>query len=98
MAGSNYVAVVTATAAALVFSSARYTVFGKARMKLLDNDERATAGASLENTRWPQQRYCQQPVAFHPSSTPSREAGEGVRGGGKGDQNVGGEDRVGLHT
>jgi len=43
MAEPNYVAVFTATAAAFVFSSAWYTVFGKARTKLLGNDDRATA-------------------------------------------------------
>jgi hypothetical protein len=39
----NYLAIVVTTAAAFVFSSVWYTVFGKARMKLLGNDESATA-------------------------------------------------------
>src|SRR5712691_12789379 len=43
MLGINYLAVVVATAAAFVFSSVWYTVFGKARMKLLGNDESVTA-------------------------------------------------------
>jgi hypothetical protein len=43
MLGTNYLAVVVATAAAFAFSAVWYTVFGKARMKLLGNDESATA-------------------------------------------------------
>jgi len=39
----NFLAVIVTTAAAFVFSAAWYTVFGKARMKLLGNDARATA-------------------------------------------------------
>src|SRR5713226_9968405 len=39
----NVLGILVATAAAFVFSSVWYTVFGKARMKLLGNDERATA-------------------------------------------------------
>src|SRR6266404_2891932 len=42
MLGINYWAVVVATAAAFVFSSVYYIVFGKARMKLLANDPGAT--------------------------------------------------------
>src|SRR5712691_2085691 len=41
MLGINYWAVVVATAAAFVFSSLWYIVFGKARMKLLGNDPEA---------------------------------------------------------
>jgi len=43
MLGINYLAVVVATAAAFVFSSVWYIVFGKARMKLLGNDPEAKA-------------------------------------------------------
>ena len=39
----NILALIVATAAAFVFSAVWYTVFAKARMKLLGNDERATA-------------------------------------------------------
>jgi Protein of unknown function (DUF1761) len=39
----NYLAVVVTTLAAFVFSSVWYSVFGKARMKLLGNDQGATA-------------------------------------------------------
>jgi len=43
MHGINYLAVVVTTLAAFVFSSVWYSVFGKARMKLLGNDQGATA-------------------------------------------------------
>ena len=39
----NVLAIIVATAAAFVFSAVWYTVFGRARMKLLGHDERATA-------------------------------------------------------
>jgi hypothetical protein len=39
----NYLAVVVAALAAFVFSSMWYSVFGRARMKLLGNDQAATA-------------------------------------------------------
>ncbi len=39
----NYFAVVAAAVAAFVMSSIWYTIFGKARMELLDQDPRATA-------------------------------------------------------
>ncbi len=39
----NVLGILVATAAAFVFSALWYAVFGKARMKLLGNDERATA-------------------------------------------------------
>jgi hypothetical protein len=39
----HYLAVVVAAVAAFVMSSVWYTVFGKARMELLDQDPRATA-------------------------------------------------------
>jgi hypothetical protein len=39
----NYLAVAVTTLAAFVFSSVYYTVFGKARMKLLGDDPDATA-------------------------------------------------------
>ncbi|HEV2109863.1 MAG TPA: DUF1761 domain-containing protein [Gammaproteobacteria bacterium] len=39
----NYLAAVAATAAAFVFSGLWYAVFGKLRMALLGNDEKATA-------------------------------------------------------
>ena len=43
MFGVNYFAVVAAAVAAFVMSSIWYTIFGKARMELLDQDPRATA-------------------------------------------------------
>jgi hypothetical protein len=43
MLGVHLLAIIVANAAAFAFSSVWYTVFGKARMKLLDNNERATA-------------------------------------------------------
>jgi hypothetical protein len=43
MRGINYLAVIVTTAAAFVFSSVWYLVFGKARMKLLGNDQNVTA-------------------------------------------------------
>ena len=43
MSGINYWAVVVTTVAAFVFSSVYYMVFAKARMKLLANDQGATA-------------------------------------------------------
>jgi hypothetical protein len=43
MLGINYLAVVVAAVVAFVVSSVWYTAFGKARMKLLDQDPRATA-------------------------------------------------------
>lgn len=39
----HYLSVVVAAVAAFVMSSVWYTVFGKARMELLDQDPRATA-------------------------------------------------------
>src|SRR5438477_9606828 len=50
MIETNYVAVAVATAAAFAFSAVWYTVFGKARMKLLGNDESATADMSKVRT------------------------------------------------
>jgi hypothetical protein len=43
MQGMNPLAIIGTTVAAFVFSSVWYIVFGKARMKLLGNDENATA-------------------------------------------------------
>ena len=43
MQGMNPLAIIVTTLAAFVFSSVWYTVFGKARMKLLGNDQSATA-------------------------------------------------------
>ena len=42
----NVLAILVATAAAFVFSAVWYTMFGKARMKLLGNNETATAEVS----------------------------------------------------
>ena len=43
MQGMNPLAIIVTTVAAFVFSSVWYIVFGKARMKLLGNDQSATA-------------------------------------------------------
>ena len=43
MRGMNPLTIVVTTLAAFVFSSVWYTVFGKARMKLLGNNQSATA-------------------------------------------------------
>lgn len=46
----NYLAVLAATAAAFVFSGLWYAVFGKLRMELLGNDEKATASLGKVST------------------------------------------------